>query len=290
MNAKTVRIISTAGIALGTGVIGYAAGTIITGKRLNKRFIDEVNELVDGLQEKFDEQFEARLAYLGVDPANGVVQDREVPLVQGQTIDFADPDDLAEGAAFVQRKLREEGFDNKEVLTPEQDAAFNAEEDQIISERRIQLKNPIEIKTENVFDKDEPQLSEWEKYLQDERPALVEAEKPYILSAYEFYTGPDKDDYENITIAYFAGDDTLADDAEHIVSDVENLIGKANLTRFGLGSDDPNVLYVRNETRKVDWEISLDHRGYAEVVVGLQGEPYELPKRPARKMREADGN
>jgi hypothetical protein len=284
LSVRNVRILSTAGIALGTGAIGYAAGAIITAKRLNARFISEVDELVDDLQKNFDAQFAARLEYLGVDPANGVVQDRNVPLVQGEKIDFADPDVINAGAAKVADLLNK-----PEVLTTEEAAAFNGEDEQIVSERRIELKNPIEIKDENIFDKDEPQLSDWEKELLL-RSDLQNANKPYILSTYEFYTGPDKDDYENITITYFAGDDTLADDAEHIVSDVENMIGRANLTKFGLGSDDPNVLYVRNEDRKVDWEISLDPRGYADVVVGLQGEAYELPKQPLRKMREVDGN
>ena len=46
-------------------------------------------------------------------------------------------------------------------------------------------------------------------------------------------------------------------------------VGKANLDCFGQISGDPNVLYVRNEKLRVEYEVTRDERMYKEVVTGL---------------------
>lgn len=90
---------------------------------------------------------------------------------------------------------------------------------------------------------------------------------PYVISFEEFCEG--EDNHDKITITYYAGDGILVDEEEEIIEDVERLVGEDNLiNKFGEGSDDPDVLYVRNERMGIDYEIVRQHTCYSEVVSG----------------------
>jgi hypothetical protein len=95
-------------------------------------------------------------------------------------------------------------------------------------------------------------------------------EKPYVITFEEFCEG--YDNHDKITINYYKADDTLADENEEIIDDVESLIGEESLSRFGDGSEDPNVVYVRNERMAIDYEIIKLESSYSEVVSGCNEE------------------
>lgn len=89
---------------------------------------------------------------------------------------------------------------------------------------------------------------------------------PYVISAQSFIN--EKLEYEKLTITYYEGDDTLADDAEEIVDDPVSLAGEGVFEKFGTcGSEDPNVVYVRNERIGTDFEILLNKGAYSEEVI-----------------------
>lgn len=90
--------------------------------------------------------------------------------------------------------------------------------------------------------------------------------KPYVISPDEF--GMSDENYTCISLSYYE-DQILADDADHIVEDVENVIGFESLTHFGEYEDD--CVYVRNDRRKCDYEILLRQEKYADV---LKRKPY----------------
>lgn len=80
---------------------------------------------------------------------------------------------------------------------------------------------------------------------------------PYIIDAGEV----GELDYEVIELIYYEGDKVLADELDEIVDDVEGTVGLANLEQF----DECDSIYVRNDTRRVDYEILLDVREFAEA-------------------------
>lgn len=94
------------------------------------------------------------------------------------------------------------------------------------------------------------------------------AEKPFVVTTQEFFEDDD-DDYSRITITYWEEDDVLADEREQTIPDIDALIGHENLKHFGKGSDDENILYVRNDKIKADFEVVKDPRSYSEVVLGI---------------------
>lgn len=107
---------------------------------------------------------------------------------------------------------------------------------------------------------------------------------PYILHVDEFIQN--ESEFQQETLTYYAGDDVLADQLETPIYNYSELMGAL---RFGHGSNDPNVVYIRNEKIKMEWEI-IRHTGmFAIEVRGLEIEQsYEEQdnKTEPRKMRQ----
>lgn len=101
--------------------------------------------------------------------------------------------------------------------------------------------------------------------LREENPT-----KPFVISTEEFTENPDN--HEQITLTYFAGDNTLADLADGLVDNPDYIVGEDNLARFGAGSHDNNVVYVRNPRISADYEILLSTGRYQVEVLGNEVE------------------
>ena len=84
-------------------------------------------------------------------------------------------------------------------------------------------------------------------------------DKPYIIEPEEF---GQLDDYMDIGLTYYA-DGVLADDGDDIVDDIDGTVGIDNLKTFNEFNADS--ICVRNDSRKVDYDISRDLRTYKEV-------------------------
>jgi hypothetical protein len=83
-------------------------------------------------------------------------------------------------------------------------------------------------------------------------------QKPYVISPDEF----GENDYKIMSLTYYA-DHILADDADEIVEDVDDIVGIDSLDTFGDYEDDS--VFVRNEYLETDFEILLDTRNYKDI-------------------------
>lgn len=135
-------------------------------------------------------------------------------------------------------------------------------------------------KSKNVFDpKDEPA---------DPRDYT----KPYVLTHDEYFTA--EKEYEQLSLTYYEGDKTLANERDEPVADVESLVGKENLLRFGSGSKDPNIVYIRNDHKQLDCEVVRSSGSYVDEVLGLDVEPpknemkHSAQARRRREFRHGD--
>ena len=110
---------------------------------------------------------------------------------------------------------------------------------------------------------DEEVLGEYaeliKKYTNEEGGAEEVAKKPYVISPFDF---GEIDGYNQISLTYYA-DGILEDDANEIVTDVDELIGAGSLYTFGEYEDDS--VFVRNEYLSTDFEILKDYRTYEEA-------------------------
>lgn len=104
----------------------------------------------------------------------------------------------------------------------------------------------------------------------------------YIIHADEFHG--QEADYDQRMLTYYAGDDLLCDEDEVLIP---NYIRTVGYLEFGHGSNDPNVVYVRNDVRETDYEILLHSGSYSREVMGLDIESERVPQRLGR-MRNSD--
>lgn len=105
---------------------------------------------------------------------------------------------------------------------------------------------------------------------------------PYVVPLDEFSEG--EKSYDKISLTYYDETDVLCSENNDVVEDPMELLGVDWMGRFGDGSGDRNVVYVRNDNLEADFEVVLDHRSYEEAVLGVKPER----KPPMRKMRERD--
>lgn len=133
------------------------------------------------------------------------------------------------------------------------------------------------VETRNVFQ--DPQFD-----LDHER-RLRTQEKPYIITHDEYFAA--EKDYETVTLTYFEVDGVLLGEDEQTIDNSDEIVGEATLTRFGHGSKDNNMVYVRNDKLATDYEIVRSKGSYLEEVLGLPDEPNSLRHSDQRDRRRA---
>ncbi len=87
---------------------------------------------------------------------------------------------------------------------------------------------------------------------------------PYVLHRDEYFE--DEKDYAQLTLMYYAGDDILTNtEDDSPIYSYHDIVGDL---KFGHGSGDPKVFYVRNDKRHAEYEIIHDPGLYSVEVLG----------------------
>lgn len=94
--------------------------------------------------------------------------------------------------------------------------------------------------------------------------------EPHVITIEQF--SEECDQYDKSTIYYYEDDDVLADENEEVIIDVDSIVGGEALTSFGEGSEDSEVVYVRNDRLQIDYEIIRLSKSYKETVLGFTDE------------------
>lgn len=89
---------------------------------------------------------------------------------------------------------------------------------------------------------------------------------PFVIPV-EVFVANELDHYQP-TWNYYESDDILVDEGGNIVDDRDEIIGKGTLKCFGQGSNDIDLVYVRNTDLSRDYEITRIHGNYLELVEG----------------------
>lgn len=93
-----------------------------------------------------------------------------------------------------------------------------------------------------------------------EPPKDVLKDRPYVIHPDDF----GECGYNKVALSYYA-DGILAEfESDEEVDDIDEIIGEESLKQ--IGEYEPDVVYVRNDKLKCDYEVSLDARDYAEVI------------------------
>jgi hypothetical protein len=92
-------------------------------------------------------------------------------------------------------------------------------------------------------------------------------ERPYTIHQEEYMA--DEKGYNQVTLTYYAGDDVLCDEQMVPIYNPETIVGAL---KFGHGSGDGMLVYVRNDKLEAEYEIQLEPAKYAVMVLGAQAE------------------
>lgn len=199
-----------------------------------------------------------------------------------------------EARDFYKRMYKAEEFS-----TPESTAREVANDEELVvvmDEERSSLRDAI-IKDEgydesetfkrNIFDEaprgDDPEdVGEEEQNMSPRDP-----DNPYVISEGEWMER--ENGYEQAQLTYYEGDNTLTDDKDGIIEDIDEYIGEANLNKFGKNfAPDPNVLFVRNERLEMDFEVLRDPDTFTEKVLGIPDEELNPPPMKRKRRDERD--
>jgi len=126
------------------------------------------------------------------------------------------------------------------------------------------------------------------KYIEEEPEELVvDTSKPYIITAEEY---EENDRFTKASLTYYL-DDVLVDEDENPIPNQDDLLGPDALTQFGVKSNDPDIIYVRNEkiAGGMDYEISRIAGNYSEIVLGLPPESLSTKRRRNKKVTHSSG-
>jgi hypothetical protein len=90
---------------------------------------------------------------------------------------------------------------------------------------------------------------------------------PYVIHRDEFFNR--ETGYHQNTLQWYVGDKILCDENDVPIYAPEKVVGQL---RFGHGSGDPNVVYVRNEKLSAEYEIVRNEGLYQIEVLGIEVE------------------
>lgn len=157
-------------------------------------------------------------------------------------------------------------------------------EDDLPPKVEVEKGAPVEQTVVNVFNT--PQTDVPGPWNYEAEVASREDKELYIIHKDEFIQGNfGGEDHEQTTLTYFAEDDVLADEKDQPIADIDGTVGLEHLEYFGHGSEDPNVVYVRNEKLRLDIEITRSMGSYAAEVHNIQEPDGELEHSAMRRHR-----
>jgi len=138
----------------------------------------------------------------------------------------------------------------------------------------------------NVFtdaDDDENDPRSDDEFDYEEQERLKEAGKPYVLEHDQFFSS----DYQSSQLTWYEGDSVLADDTDKHINDIGKLMGGTDNLKWGYGSHDWNIVYIRNDDLELDFEVVKATGKYTEQVMGFM-HVHEDRRKGAPKFRVYD--
>jgi hypothetical protein len=158
----------------------------------------------------------------------------------------------------LEEKMKEAGYTSEEI------------KDNVV-ERPLPAPVPVyEPPRVTVLDKDKSQGWDYAEELKSRF-----ANKPYVIHQDEY--SQNENGYNQVTYTYYAADDVLVDEENgHPLPHGDIVVGVENL-KFGHGTDDDDVVFVRNDRLELEMEICRSPLSYEQEVLGIGLEEPDEP-------------
>jgi hypothetical protein len=195
--------------------------------------------------------------------------------------------DLSQTKGDLEELVRERGYSTSEpetgmppmAISPPKavvDAAQEAaEEEEVSAEAETTVASAAqseELEVRNLFHDNAPPEDTWDWHEERRKRSPL---NPYVIHIEE---RDDNAAYDSVTWTYYEEDDVLCRENDEVVSveERDKVVGEANLEKFGHGSGDAAIVYVRNDQIEVDFEIVRSPNSYAEEVHGFDPSEPEI--------------
>jgi hypothetical protein len=253
--------ISAVSTAIGTG-LGYLLGRRNGKKSIQKAIYESVELAMEEMKPK---NFALRFEHLGVEP---IIRAEDV-------VAIIEPEASLKG--MMRAQLAEDEPEEVIIIEPDEEVVDFAEEDDPANKKSDgddteEETAPLRV---NVFTIDD---GSWDYEAELSTRNDVE---PYVIHIDEF-----KDDemgFHQETVTYYSGDQMMGDSRDKPIYGYHKIMGEL---KFGHGSGDKNVVYIRNEKMRMEWEVLLHTGKYAHEVEGFSVErDDEELKHSVPKMR-----
>ena len=116
-----------------------------------------------------------------------------------------------------------------------------------------------EIKTEDEIKKNNKEYISYVKMYTNNDVKIDDIVKPHVISEEEF----DTTDYKVESLMWYQSSNILCDDMDQIIEDdlIDNLIGDKTILKT-FEETDSDCIYIRDDVKKIDYEILLSLRDY----------------------------
>lgn len=257
---KIARVVGSKGFAVAAAsALSLAGGFVLGGLVVNKKLTAEFQERMEREIEETKEHYSARFTEIS---PHLVEEEHE----EDTPLPIEDPRPDAEVSPLKYHT----------PVVAERPAKTEAE--LIVTETTTVAKNIFlnnELIDPNAFEFD------LERELEFRNPEL-----PYVISFEEF--SENVGGFEQAELTYYQADGILVRADDSIVFEVDMTVGEQNLLRFGHGSQDDNIVYIRNEITDIDFEVKRSMGSYQDEVIGLEHSDEESFERRPRRHRSAD--
>ncbi len=154
----------------------------------------------------------------------------------------------------------------------------------------ISVDEPVEIVADATPVRDEEPQSvniftnedDWNWDVEDALRSMMADNVPFVIHQEEFIES--ESGFRQGTLTFYAGDEVVADELDTPIYNWKTLLGEL---KWGHGSRDSNVVYIRNPAVKMEWEVLLSTGHFAIEAMGLEAErDAELKHSTPRRFRE----
>lgn len=257
------------------GVIGTAAGALVAWGIAYRKAEMKYSQWADDEIAEMREHYQAKGRALEAEAGKGDLD----TLVKNKGYASSEPTMSASPPMAVQPPSR--------VAESEDEQA--APDDSAMAEDEVEGPNGVKTRGEkavrNIFQEHkETATPAWDAHAERRRR---NPDTPYVIHHDEKDA---MDGYSDVSFTYYAADDVLCNERDEVVDPAErdNMVGDANLDRFGHGSGSPEIVFVRNDNLEMVFEIVRSPNSFAEEVHGFTHEGWDRGNVERMRRRERD--
>lgn len=249
------------GAVVGLG-IGGAMGYFLTRHYLETKYSQIADDEITVMREHY------RMKTVAMDNTKDKPQLEDI--VRDQGYSTTEPP-MAVTAPESMVEMSQEAIEESQEDEDEEEDGVPEDEQELRDESLEE--HEIRMGVRNVFTEAE---EDWDYHKELARRSPL---RPYVVHIDE----KDEYEYDSVTFSYYEKDDVLCNENNEVVPQEERdaLVGEANLEKFGHGSRDPHIVYVRNDKLEMLIEITQSPNAFAEEVYGFKHS--DIPDRRNRK-------